>query len=250
MNALHLASRVREMELVLFELPDGPTNMPDLKMQQSLHQISKNTGLVYTIHLPKDLTMRDGATAIMLAEKVLARTQNLPVYGVIVHVEGWYWREFQTADENPGEYTKWLAEGRKLLQWLRSQVPTGWQVFVENIEGTPAEEVTKLMEGLDVTRCIDVGHLLKDHHPDPLGYVQQNLSDCCAIHLHGTAVDGSDHHSVALLDEDFLDRLLLILIDGDFDGVLTLEVFGQSDFQSSIQAIETSLLRIGAAWGN
>jgi sugar phosphate isomerase/epimerase len=238
------------MELVLFELPDGPTNMPDVKMQESLHQISQNTGLVYTIHLPKDLTMRDGATAIMLAEKVLARTQNLPVHGVVVHIEGWYWREHQTAEENPADYTRWLNEGRKLLLWLRSQVQPGWQVFVENIEGTPADEVTKLMEGLDVTRCIDVGHLLKDHHPDPLGYVQQNLGDCCAIHLHATDTDGSDHHSVALLDEDFLDRLITILIEAGFDGVLTLEVFGQADFQSSVQAIESSLSRIGASWEN
>ena len=249
-NALYLSSRVKEIELVLFEVTDGPTNLPDKKTQECLTQIGEKTGLVYTVHLPKDLSLRDGAESIMLTEKVLQLTSTLPVYGVVAHIEGWYWKKHKTSDEAPKLYREWLNEGQKLVRWLCEHVHEGWHVCVENVENTPADEVNLLLDGLGASRCVDVGHLLKDHYPDPLGYVEKNLANCRSIHLHAMNGDGRDHHSVALMDKDFLDQLLMSLVDRDYDGVLTLEVFGQADFQSSLQAIRESYERIGVEWVN
>mgnify|MGYP001551113231 CR=1 FL=1 len=247
-NADYLSSHVEEMELVLFDRDSGFSNLPDEKMQDRLSRVGEKTGLVYTVHLPLDLSLHDDGKSVALAEKVLKTTKSLPVFGVVAHIEGWYWQEFTTVERNPALYADWVTEGQQLIRWLKDNVPEDWEVCIENTEGFPADEVQFLINGLQVSRCIDVGHLLKQGHPDPLGYVQANLAQCRIMHLHGLDASGKDHHSVALLSEVFLDRLLTILVENEYDGVLTLEVFGMDDFETSMQAIRNSFTRIGVGW--
>jgi sugar phosphate isomerase/epimerase len=247
-NAGFIASHVDEMELVLFDLESGISNLPNVEMQKSLQTINANMGLVYTLHLPLDLSLRDGGRSRELAKKVLESARTLPVFGVVAHIEGWYWQENDSSCQDSELFALWVDEARQLVRWLSDQVSEDWQVCIENTEGFPAEKLVNLTTGLPVHLCIDIGHLLKEKYLDPLGYVRNHLAESRIIHLHGLDANGTDHQSVALLSETFLDQLLTMLIEVKYDGVLTMEVFGFDDFKSSLQTIKNSLTRIGVPW--
>lgn len=247
-NAEFLATRVQDMELVLFDRTDGLSNFPDAAMQQQLSTIASRTGLTFTVHLPLDLTLRDGGNSKEQARQVISLTRDLPVYAVIVHLEGWVWENRQGQDIKPDLYQAWFKEARQLLTWLKSQIPSHWKICLENIENTPADQIPLLMDGLDLHLCIDVGHLLKVRYPDPMTFVQENLEHCRVIHLHGLDEDGRDHSSIEKLPADFVDDLLTVLLVNEYDEILTMEVFGASDFQTSKHAMLESCNRIGAKW--
>ena len=247
-NAEYLSSRLGEMELVLFDLKDGPSNLPDAAVQEQLSAVSDVSGLTYTVHLPLDLSLRDEGASLDLAKKVLDHTRSLPAYGLVAHIEGWYWVNHRSAEESPDLYQRWVGEAREAIQQLQTFVPAGWRICVENTENFMPEHIDRIIADLPAYRCIDVGHLLKQLHPDPFGYLTANLCRCRILHLHGLDTAGHDHQSIGLLPPDFLDRLLTILLDAGYDGVLTMEVFEQDDYQSSWTAVQESLQRIGVLW--
>ena len=63
------------------------------------------------------------------------------------------------------------------------------------------------------------------------------------IHLHGLK-DGRDHQSVAHMPPQQLDAVLQLLVESAYRGIVTLEIFGQEDFESSMAALYGSLERI------
>jgi sugar phosphate isomerase/epimerase len=55
------------------------------------------------------------------------------------------------------------------------------------------------------------------------------------IHIHGVAE--RDHKSLAHVPPQELQAVLQLLLDADYQGVLTLEIFGEEDFTSSMGAL-------------
>jgi len=62
------------------------------------------------------------------------------------------------------------------------------------------------------------------------------------IHLHGLAE--RDHKSLAHVPAERLNPVINLLLRAPYTGVLTLEVFGESDFASSAAALEWSLAHL------
>ena len=56
-NALYLAGKVRDIELILFEVDDGPNNLPSPEVIQALSKVAQDNDLTYTVHLPLDLKL-------------------------------------------------------------------------------------------------------------------------------------------------------------------------------------------------
>jgi hypothetical protein len=50
-----LAAHVQDMQLVLFDLPGGPSNLPDAAAVAHLADIGARRDLTYTVHLIDDL---------------------------------------------------------------------------------------------------------------------------------------------------------------------------------------------------
>lgn len=73
--------------------------------------------------------------------------------------------------------------------------------------------------------------------------INQALPRTRTIHIHGCR-DATDHQSLDVQAEDTLDPVLAALLQAEFNGVLTLEVFGQSDFWTSLQALRSALNRL------
>jgi hypothetical protein len=56
-NARYLAGKVRDVELVLFEVDEGQNNLPSPEQVNSLRELASQHDLSYTVHLPLDLRL-------------------------------------------------------------------------------------------------------------------------------------------------------------------------------------------------
>jgi adenosylcobinamide kinase/adenosylcobinamide-phosphate guanylyltransferase len=84
---------------------------------------------------------------------------------------------------------------------------------------------------------VDIGHLWLDGVPVK-PYFEKALPRTRVIHLHG--IGERDHSSLSHVDSAEMDALFRTLLAG-YRGVLTLELFSQPDFLSSIEVIQHSM---------
>lgn len=240
-NARFLAERVHDMQLVLFDLPDGTSNLPNAAHLAELAAIGRAAGLSYTVHLLDDVRLTDATGAphpsLARAAMVMELTRGLNPHAYVLHLEG---RDVRTAAPDSPELVRWQAEQVQALQQLSEWADTPVQLAVENLEGYAPGFVTPVVEQSHAARCVDVGHLWLDGH-DPRPWLRQAGARLRVVHLHG--VGNQDHQSVALTPPAQLDAVLDCLLEQRFDGVLTLEVFGEEDFTSSLHALEAGLAR-------
>lgn len=240
-NARYLAGRVQDMELVLFDLEDGQSNLPGPEVVDGLKRLAGETGLRYTVHLPVDLRLGvEGAEdhiSLRKARRVIDTIRALDPFAYVLHLDG---REVKEV-ASPAELARWHDQAVRALD-----ITAGWagdfqKLAVENLEGYPIDFIEPVVERVPVSRCVDIGHLWLDGH-DPLAYLARAISRTRVIHLHG--ISGRDHQSLAHMPAERVDALVRFLIDRQYNGVLTLEIFGEPDFHSSLQALHESCQRV------
>ena len=80
-NARFLAPLVQEMQLVLFDLPDGQSNLPSPATVAALSGLGAEADFTYTVHLLDDLRLLDAEgrshPSLASACSLVARTQAL-----------------------------------------------------------------------------------------------------------------------------------------------------------------------------
>jgi sugar phosphate isomerase/epimerase len=86
-----------------------------------------------------------------------------------------------------------------------------------------------------VNRYVDIGHSWLDGH-DPLPYLRAALPRTRVIHIHGIAE--RDHRSLACMPLEKVRAVWDELVHAKYEGVLTLEIFSEEDFLSSMEIIE------------
>ena len=237
-NARYLAGKVRDIELILFEVDDGPNNLPASQVIEELSSIAQQNDLTYTVHLPLDLKLgEDGSErdqSLIKAKRVIERLRPLDPWAYVLHLDG---RSVRTS-----------ADARLLRRWqdqsVRAlEIVSGWtgrveKLAVENLESYPPDFIQPVLDRIPVSRCVDIGHLWLDQH-DPIPYLQAALARTRVIHMHGIAE--RDHRSLAFMPEENVQRILKELLRMNYEGVLTLEVFSEEDFSSSLGVIERIL---------
>lgn len=248
-NAAFLASHVEDMQLVLFEIPGGPSNLPSPQDVAALGALGRARDLTYTVHLMHDLRLydEDGEPALALAKarQVIELTLPLAPHAWVCHLDGRSVRAELPASIRLAAWQEHTAEAlRQVCGWARSPQ----QVVVENLEGYAPEFVAPVVARAGAGRCIDAGHLWLDGR-DPLPYLGTAQARLRVVHLHAVAPappagTGRDHSSLAHAAPEQLDAVLAWLIARRFDGVLTLEVFGEDDFWSSLSALQAALARL------
>ena len=238
-NARFLSTRVHDMQLVLFDLADGVSNLPSAAQVHELAAIGRATGLTYTVHLLDDVRLTDAAGAphpsLARAAMVIELTRRLQPHAYVLHLEG---RDVRAAVPHSPALVHWQEEQAIALEQLAALVETPSQLAVENLEGYAPDFVTPVVERTPVARCVDVGHLWLDGH-DPRPSLRRAGARLRVVHLHG--VGDRDHQSVALTPRGQLGAVLTTLLELDFTGVLTLEVFGEEDFATSVDAVLAAL---------
>ena len=241
-NAQFLAHYVQDMQLVLFDLPGGPSNLPDAATVAALSQVGQDQDLTYTVHLIEDLAPQASPQAeasLQKAQDVIQRTQALAPWAYVLHLEG---RAVRTPATPAECLAQWQIQVQAALQQVIAWVGDAPLLAVENLEGyPPAFVIPVLMPPTSVSRCVDIGHLWLDGH-EPLPWLQEALPRTRVVHLHGL-YGGRDHQSIAHMAPEQLDPVINWLLQQRYTGVLTLEVFGEVDFWSSLEALHRSVVR-------
>ena len=238
-NARYLANRVKDMQLVLFDVPDGPCNYPTPDDVAELGRVAAESGLSYTVHLPLDVRWGEDGNgrlpSLLQAHRVIELPQSLHPWAYVLHLDG-------RAEREPGttkaELEQWQANSVRTLELLADWVGGPELLAVENLEGYPLNFILPVLEQVPVSRCVDVGHLWLDGH-DPVPFLQMALPRTRVVHIHG--LQERDHLSLAHMPPEQIERVLAVLWQANYGGVLTLEVFGEADFHSSIAALQAGM---------
>src|SRR5512134_2659005 len=91
-NARYLAGKVRDIELILFEVDDGPNNLPSAEVIEELSKLAQENDMTYTVHLPLDLKLgADGSErdqSLVKAKCVIDCTRGLDPWAYVMHLDG------------------------------------------------------------------------------------------------------------------------------------------------------------------
>lgn len=230
-NVRYLAGKVRDVELVLFDLPDGPSNLPTPAQVTELRAIALDNDLTFSVHLPLDLRMDSTGgpnhPSLEKARRVIDCTRDLQPFAYIAHLDG---REL-----NPSGLQRWQADAIRALRLVGDWLGDLSLLALENLEGFPLDLHTPILDAVPVSRTVDIGHLWLDLH-DPIPYLRTALPRTSVIHLHG--VSTSDHVSLAHLPAAKLSAVIHELLAYNYTGVVTLEMFSERDFLSSLVVLE------------
>jgi len=234
-NARFLAGKVDDIELVLFEVDDGPNNLPDAAAIRELKSLSDRYDLTYTVHLPLDLRLTgdDGERhqSLLKARKVIDCTRSLEPFAYVLHLDG---KELLNSNDVEAK-ASWDRQAVESLRLVGEWVGDLNLLAVENLENYPLSTWDVPISAAGVSRCVDVGHLWLNGH-DPLAFLDAHIAETRVIHVHGIAE--RDHKSLAHVPKEELQRVFEYLKRADFRGIVTVEVFGEEDFQSSMQAVD------------
>lgn len=243
-NVRFLASRVQDVELVLFEVDDGQNNLPDAAAIAELRELARQSGLSYTVHLPLDLRLGadgdEGHRSMFKARRVIECTRALEPWAYVVHLDGH--QERHSADR--AVLQRWNDQAVRALEIAAAWAGGAERLAIENLETYPLDFWDEVLRRAPVSCCVDIGHLWLDGH-DPLPFLAGRLERTRVIHIHGRAE--RDHRSLNFVPPDELARVLAYLIHAPYRGVLTIEVFGEDDFTTSLQALQTAAARLGEA---
>jgi len=248
-NVAYLAGKVDDVELVLFEVEEGGGNLPDENTLAQLADIARRNDLTYTVHLPLDLRLGDDdlsrERSTRKALQVMRATEALNPFTYVLNLDG---RSVQQEYLLPA-WQAWRGRTRRALVELITSLDKPALLAVENLDHYPPDFWDEVLEGLPVCRCIDVGHLWVDGH-DPLPYLEKHIAAARVIHIHGHIQ--RDHQSLSAVSPAELERVIGFLVESGFSGVITMEIFGEQDFQTSCAALSAVLqrLHLEAKWEN
>ncbi|MCS7220713.1 MAG: cobamide remodeling phosphodiesterase CbiR [Anaerolineae bacterium] len=243
-NVERLAGLVDDIELVLFEVDEYGSNLPDATTVDRLNELAAIHGLTYTVHLPLDLRLADDGSAVHVslekAHKVIDRTSRLLPWGYIVHLNGDVLQDQPT----PDQVKRWQERAQRSLEIVCTWLDDPRRLCLENVERWDPTAFAPIVQALPISRCVDVGHLWMQG-ADPLEHLGAWMERTRVVHIHGLAE--RDHQSLAHMPPERLDPMVAFLVQG-FRGVVTLEVFGEADFFSSLAAWRAAVERVSRRW--
>lgn len=234
-NARYLAGKVRDIELILFEVDDGPNNLPSPEVIEELSEIAGQHEMTYTVHLPLDLKLgEDGSErdqSLVKAKRVIDCTRALDPWAYVLHLNG---KSVRTSADDK-LITHWQDQSVRALSIVTEWAGSAGKLAVENLETYPLNFIQPVLDRIPASRCVDIGHLWLDGH-DPIPYLRAALPRTRVIHLHGIAE--RDHRSLAFMPLEKVRAVWDELLRAEYEGVLTLEIFSEEDFLSSMEVIE------------
>lgn len=235
-NVRKLAPLVDDIEILFFDVSD-PEGLPDTGDLRAMAALKAAHDLTYSLHTPLDASLasrderrrQEGVAAVLksieLASPLEPERFILHVYlgdreGEVMpdSVEAWRRRATRSLE---AILASGLAPDRLCLEWLDYDLSL----------------LDPVLDELGLSVALDIGHLYRDRiELDPV--IDSWLSRSSVLHWHGTAEKGRDHVSLEHFPEAEGRRLLRRLHETGWDGVLTVEVFNELDFEQSLNRIE------------
>jgi sugar phosphate isomerase/epimerase len=244
-NVRYLAPLVDDIELVLFE-SKGQDNYPSDTVIEELRQLAVEYDLTYTIHFPLDVFpgSRDEQERKRTLEtylKVIELTSALNPFAYVLHLTPDTWSAVPSEDIQAWQQA--LDESLADLLRLSALDPS---LFCIETLSYPFSYVLPLVEKHNLSVTLDIGHIWL------MGYDAEQA--CSSLfhrtrvcHVHGVR-EGKDHQSLEVGNPKeisfFLNALERQRLDGK-ERVLTLEVFNEFDFSTSLSALGKNHAMIG-----
>jgi sugar phosphate isomerase/epimerase len=224
-NLRRLRGVADEMELVLFE-GKGYSNLPSRGDVGRFSRIAGRTGMRFNVHLPLDIDVAS------MDDRV--RTESMDTVSRIVEL---------TAPLDPLSYTlhvlrdeaapreAWKARVAESL----ALIPAPRRMYCVETLSWDLREIGDIIETLDFSVCIDVGHLLLGGYDVP-DFFRRFEGRIGMIHLHGVR-DGRDHVSLAHLSAEVKGMISRTVAEARYSRSLCLEVFALDDYISSQESL-------------
>ncbi len=233
-NVRFLADKVKDVELVLFDI-DEYCNIPDESQCAELNAVASAHGLSFTVHLPLNLDFSDEGQSLSIekAMKVISGTRCLDPLAYVCHLE------CKNIPEKPGsELGKWQEERIRAVEALTGRSGIRADLAVENLESYPIEWNEPVVRACGTHVTLDIGHLFVQKL-DPVPVIRKWLPLTSVIHLHG--VGSRDHQSLRYMPRGTIRTVLAEILRMDYRGVLTLEIFNETDLRDSMEMIRECL---------
>jgi len=242
-NLRYLQERVDDVELVLFE-SDEYSNLPTPPLAEEIARLGQRAGLSYTVHLPLDIRLgsadeTERCASVGKCRRVIERMAPVDPFAWILHLHG-------DRHGNPptGDAPRWTEQNRRSLHELLEGGPEPRLICVETLD-YDFTLVAGLVEAFDLSVCLDIGHLLVQGR-DVAAHLNRWMERARVFHVHGIDGDRNDHRHLGYLPGGLLEDLAkhLSRLPTWDERVVTMEIFGQDDFERSLRAVEERL----AAW--
>lgn len=227
-NVRRLAPWVDEIELLLFE----SDHLPESTEVYQLQKLADDQDVSYNVHLPMDIRLGDVDAgqrhrSISVVAQTLERVAPLAATTNTLHLT--VDDSVQTSTDLKAWQSRCMESLEDLMQ--RTNIPSRW-FSIETLDFNP-QWLVDIVEAMDLSICIDVGHLLR------FGYDLASVIDLfqqrtTAYHLHGVA-GGKDHLSLAKLETDAANILIPVL--EHFCGTVSLEVFNHRHLTESLDTL-------------
>jgi sugar phosphate isomerase/epimerase len=237
-NATRLASVVADVEILCFD--GDPAALPSPEEVAGLAALKARTGLTYSLHTPLEASLasqdearrRDGVSRVLRA---IDRTRPLAPEAIVVHV---YLGDGE-GDVPPADLAAFRRRAARSLSEIVAAGVSPRTLCVESLD-YDFELVAPVVEELGLSAALDVGHLQRDGRPAaPL--LARHLHRARVVQWHGVEPGGRDHRSLRHVPEEAARALLDTLRGAGYQGVLTVEVFGERDLMESLAVLEELL---------
>lgn len=234
-NVRKLVNFVDDIELVLFEGKDY-SNLPSSDDIKTLSNISYDTGISYTVHLPIDLDIcsKDGEFrrfSLKRMTEIMRLTSPLNPRGYIIHLPR---REIESEE-------MWVLRTVRSLSDIFIEFGNE-VVLMENLS-YPIKHILPILDEFDFKLCLDISHTFKcsDHWKD---IFNSNFDRIKVIHFYGPEKGGEGHTGLQNAERKFVESVVDRVMSSNFSGLITLEVFGTEDFFESKRILEEEI----SAW--
>ena len=238
-NVSRLGAFLDEIELLVFESNPVEMLFPRPVIEE-LARLAEEMSLSYNIHLPTDVSISDPDStrqqlAVETLVKVIRRMSPLCPTTHSLHVP--------YSEDSYEEYKikRWQdIVCRNLVKILNAGIASA-AISIETLD-YPLELVVDIVADLDLTLCLDVGHLLIHGHDCP-AMISRYADAASIIHLHGVE-NNRDHIALDRLPLDLLTSILRSV--NGFTGSVSLEVFSFNHLQTSLQCFDRCWQKIKA----
>jgi sugar phosphate isomerase/epimerase len=167
---------------------------------------------------------------------VLKLMQPIDPFAWILHLHGDY-----PGDSPSFHLRKWIKQNRRSLHELLEDGPPARKICVETLD-YDFDLVASLVKSLDLSICLDIGHLLLGGRDIP-GHLNRWMDRTRVFHLHGIDPTGRDHRHLGYFPAGVLENLAARLsqLPPPDQRVVTMEIFGEADFEMSMKTVSERL---------
>ena len=230
-NVKMLGPYLENIELLLFE-SNHTDALPSKQVIGELANLAKDFNLTYNVHLPTDISIsnrdpKQQSIAVETIVRVVERVAPLCPTTLTLHVP------YHDDSLEKDDVKNWQERAIKNLDKILASGIPAQLISIENLD-YPFEIVAPVISGLDLTICLDCGHLML-HGDDIQTFFNTYSAKTAIIHVYGVEKNHF-HGALDQLPEKLMAPIMRLL--AKFNGIVSLEVFSYAHLDASLKFLE------------